>query len=240
MSGHSHWAGIKHKKGLADAKRSKAFSKLSKEITIAAKEGPDPNANVRLRSVIEKAKDENMPADNIDRAIKRATGEGAQLEDVLFEGYGPGGIAILIQGITDNKNRAVGEIKQIFSRHNGKFVEGGAVQWMFERKGVLTIIPPENISQEQKEHLELTAIEAGAQDLYWRTDGLLDVYVAPSELMATKTHLQEQGHTIESASLDWVPKEHVSVNDADREKAERLFESLDESDVTQDIYSTMA
>ena len=241
MSGHSHWAGIKQKKGAADARRSKVFSKLAQELTLAAKEGGDPAANPRLRSVVEKAHAENMPSDNIDRAIKRgAGGEGNALEEVLFEAYGPGGIAVLLAGITDNKNRALGEIKQALSKHQGKLVEGGAVQWMFERKGCITIPTQETIKMKSKEEIELAAIEAGAQDIYWNeSDSTLDIYTTPTELKETQEHLEAQGLSANKTSLEWVPKERISVSQETKEATERLFEALDELDSIHDIYSNL-
>ncbi len=241
MSGHSHFSTIKHKKGAADAQRSKLFSKFAKEITIAAKDGSDPSINTRLRAVIEKARGFNMPTENIERAIGRAVGnqESAQLQEVLLEAYGPTGIAILIQGITDNKNRMLGEIKQTLSRHQGKLVEGGAVRWLFDRKGALTINPESQTRDSKHEEIELKAIEAGAEDLRWREDGLLDVYTNPPALEHVKTGLLGQGLNIESVSLDWVPKEQVAVSGEIKTAAEKLFEELGEHDDVQEIYSNL-
>lgn len=240
MSGHSHWAGIKHKKGLADAKRSQIFSKLARELTIAAKEsgGGDPMANPRVKTVLEKAKEANMPSENIERALKKGLGEDtAQLEEMLIEAYGPGGIALLISAITDNRNRTISEIKQVLQRNQGKMVEGGAVRWLFERKGVATIEQDEKNPSQGKEELELLAIEAGAQDLYWH-DQSLDLYTDPADLPSLKQKLQEK--TIQAAtSLDWVPKEHVQVSPEDRAAAERLFEALSDHDDVQDIYANL-
>ena len=234
MSGHSHAKTVKATKDAADTKRSKEFSKLAKEIMIAAKEGgKDPATNPRLRSVIEKARSFNMPTDNIERAVKRATGEGdeVQLQEVLFEAYGPGNIAILIQGITDNKNRTLGEIKQILLAHQGKLVDGGTVRWMFEQKGVITI-------KGSKEDLELAAIEAGAQDMYWHDNEFLDVYTKPEDLEKVKEILSENTE-IESFSLDWVAKEHIQVSESDTAAAEKLFGVLEENDSVQEIYSNV-
>lgn len=232
MSGHSHWAGIKHKKGLADAKRSQAFSKLAKELTVAAKEGgADMQANPRLRTVVEKAKEANMPSDNIERAIKKAAGADAgQLEELLLEAYGPGGVALLIAAITDNKNRTLGEIKQILQKNQGKMVEGGAVRWLFERKGVASI-------EKATKDLELFAIEAGAEDLFWRND-TLDIYTDPSELSSLKATLEEKNLSV-ATSIDWVPKERVALSEADMQAARKLFEALDDQDDVQDIYANL-
>ena len=241
MSGHSHWAGIKHKKQAEDQKRGKIFSKLSRMISVAAREGADPEMNPKLRQALEEAKAFNMPKENIERAIKRGTGEleGAKLEEVSYEAFGPGGVAIIIEGITDNKNRTFQEVKQILQKYSGKLAESGAVKWLFARKGAITINP--NIQNSMsKEDLELKAIEAGAEDIYWhKTEDLLDIYTKPEELDKVKKNLETQGIKIESASLDWVPREPIEVNDKDREELTKLFEELDENDAVQNIYSTL-
>jgi len=241
MSGHSHWHSIKYQKTAADVKKSKAFSKIAREITIAAKEGGDPEFNSRLRLAIEKAKSINMPAENIERAIKRGTGElaGAKLEPVLFEAYGPGGVAIIIEGITDNKNRTLGEIKQILSEYGGKLANEGSVKWLFERKGCLTIdLENQSVSGKTKEELELIAIEAGADDIYWQ-DKFLDIYTKPEELEKVKKKIEEKGIEIDSATLDWVPKEKILLNEEKKSDCQKLFEALDENDSVQEIYSNL-
>ena len=226
-----------HQKGAADAKRSQVFSKLANEITIAAKEGGgDPMANPRLRTVMEKAKEANMPSDNVERAIKKAAGgEGGQLEEMLIEAYGPGGIALLISAITDNRNRTLGEIKQILQKGRGKMVEGGAVRWLFEHKGVVTAEPDETHPSRSKEEAELIAIEAGAEDLYWQ-DGMLEIYADPSHLAQLKEGLEKKGLRV-TTSLDWVPKERVQATQSDLTAIEQIFEALDEQNDVQDIYS---
>jgi len=239
MSGHSHWKSIKYQKTAADAKKSQAFSKISREITVAARSGgSDPTFNSKLRLVIEKAKEVGMPADNIERAIKRGTGEltGEKLEEVVFEAYGPGGIAIIIEGITDNKNRSLGEVKKTLNEYGGKLVGEGSVRWMFERKGCLTINASAQIKS--KEELEIMAIEAGAEDICWHED-VLDVYTKTEELDKVKKNLEEKGVKIESASLDWVPKEKVQVEEKTKEACQNLFEALDDLDVVQEIYSNL-
>jgi YebC/PmpR family DNA-binding regulatory protein len=238
MSGHSHYSSIKHKKAITDAKRSKVFSKLSKEITIAAKEGGNPETNSKLRMAIEEAKQLNLPKENIERAIKRGTGEleGTTLEPVVFDAYGPGGIAIIIEGITDNKNRTLAEIKQILSKHGGKLVSEGSVKWMFEKKGCLTITLSEQPSA--KEDLELTAIESGVKDVY-RHNNELDVYTKPDELERVKRSLKEKGVKIDSASLDWVAKEEISLREEEKASCQKLFEALDENEFVQEIYSNL-
>lgn len=237
MSGHSHWASIKHKKGVADAKRSKVFSKLSREITVAAKEsGGDPTFNAKLRMVIDRAKSLNMPADNIERSVKKGTSdiEGGAFESFVYEVYGPGGVAVIIEGITDNKNRSLGEIKKILSENGGKMVAEGAIKWMFDRRGILEIDPSK--TDKNKEELEMAAIESGAEDIYWHAD-VLDIYTKPEILENIKNNLTEKNFEVESASLGWVAKENLQINEKEREACQKLFEALDENDAVQEIYS---
>ena len=243
MSGHSHFSSIKHKKEITDQKRGKIFSKLARQISVAAREkGGDPEANSVLRMAIEKAKEFNMPKDNIERAIKRGAGELGEekLEEVIYEAYGPRSIAIIIEGITDNKNRALGEIKKILNQYQGKLASIGSVKWMFERKGVITIEnpKPEARSPKQKEELELKAIEAGAEDIYWHED-VLDIYTKIEDLEKVKKNLEGQGIKIESASLDWIAKDEVELEEKQKDAAEKLFEALDENDAVQEIYSNL-
>lgn len=242
MSGHSHWHSIKYQKSVADQKRGKVFSKLSREISVAAKEkGGNPENNPALKIAVDKAKKFNMPKDNIERAIKKGTGEleGAKLESVTFEAYGPGGIALIIEGITDNKNRTLAEIKQILSQSNGKLANEGSVRWLFERKGCLIVNPEsQNEDLKNKEDLELKAIESGAEDIYWHDD-LLGVYTKPEELEETKKNLEEAGIQIEAASLDWAAKEEIEMDEKTKEISEKLFETLDENDAVQEIYSNL-
>jgi len=243
MSGHSHWSSIKHKKGRADEKRSKIFSKMSKIITVAAKDGGDPNLNSKLALAIEKAKAFNMPADNIERAIKKGAGEVEieRLEELVYEGYGPAGTAVIIETITDNKNRTVNELKHIFSQFNAKFAESGAVKWMFERKGVISLsldqkIFNEVVESEKKEKMELMAIEAGAEDISW-DDNKIDIYVNVDDLKTIKDSLESKSLVVSEASLDWVPENCLEVSQADKEKIEKFFEALYENDDVQEIYS---
>lgn len=256
MSGHSHWHSIKHQKAAADAKKGQAFSKIARLITIAARQkGGDPETNASLRLAIEKARSFNMPKENIERAIERGTGEiaGEKLEEITFEGFGPGGIAIIIEGITDNKNRALAEIKQILSQNGGKLAQEGSVRWLFEKRGVITINPEDQIPRlpsaiaediggqaitRNKEDLELIAIETGADDIYWHKN-LLDIYTKAENLETVKQALEEKGIKINSASLDWVAKEMIEVDEKNKETAEQLFEALDENEAVQDIYSNL-
>jgi YebC/PmpR family DNA-binding regulatory protein len=236
MSGHSHWSTIKFKKGTEDAKRSKTFSKLSKEISIAAREsGSDMTFNPKLRSIVDKARSENMPADSIDKAIKKGAGEleGFTLEEILIEAYGPNGVAMIIEGITDSKNRALGEIKIILNRLGGKMVEGGAIKWMFDKKGLIMI--SQNDIKKDRDEMEMLIIESGADNFIWEEEGII-VYTKPEELEKVKKYLEEQKVKITSANLEWVAKETVDMDEDTREKSQKLYESLDENDDVSNIY----
>jgi len=241
MSGHSHARTVKHQKELSAKKRSQMFSKVTRLISVAVKEaGANPETNAKLRMAIEQAKLCNMPKENVDRAIKRAAGEegGEKLEEILFEAYGPGGIAVLIEGIADNKNRALGEIKQILGQYGGKLVGEGSVKWLFERKGVIEVEKSKH-ADKSKEDLEMLAIEAGAQDINWHDD-LLDVYTKPEELEIVRKNLEGKRIIPSSVSLDWVAKEEISLeNEEDKASCQRLFDALDENDFVQDIYSNL-
>lgn len=237
MSGHSHFHNIKIKKGAEDAKRSKIFSKLSKEISVAAKDGgSDTTFNAKLRSVVEKAKSMNMPSDSIEKAIKKGSGEleGFTYEEYLLEAYGPGGSAVMIEGITDNKNRTLGELKLIINQRGGKSVNEGGIKWMFEKKGVISI----DTINKDKEDIELTAIEAGAEDIEWQEDTLY-IYIKSEDLEKTKKTLEEKGLKILSANLEWVPNENLEVDDATKEKFQTFFEALDEHDDVQNVYTNI-
>ena len=242
MSGHSHSRTIRHQKNLTDQKRGQVFSKMARLISIAAKEGgPNPETNSKLRVAIETARSFRMPNENIERAIKRASGEagGEKLEEVFYEAYGPRGIALIIEGITDNKNRALGEVKQILNQHQGKLVQGGAIKWMFERKGCITINCKLQIEDLQnREKLELMAIEAGAKDIYWHNDDL-DVYTDIEDLEKVKKNLEEKGVKIDSTGLDWKPKEMIGLGEKEKESCLKLFEALDELESVQEIYSNL-
>ncbi len=242
MSGHSHWSSIKHKKQLEDQKRGKVFSKLSRMISVAAKKGVDPEINPELRQALEEAKAFNLPKQNIERAIKRGTGEikGGELEEVRYEAFGPGGIAIIIEGITDNKNRTLSEIKKILQKHEGKLAESGSVKWLFERKGVITINIKYQISEIKNDELELLVIEAGAEDIYWhKTEEILDVYTKAEELDKVRKNIKKEEIDIESTTLDWVSKKQIEVPDKVKESLEKLFEELTENEAIQDIYSNL-
>jgi len=239
MSGHSHFKTVKATKDANDAKKGKIFSKLGRVITIAAKEkGGDILLNAKLKSAIEKAKEFNMPKENIERAIKKGTGElaGESLESVSFEAFGPGQIAIIMEGITDNKNRTLGEVKTILSKYDGKIAGEGAVKWMFEMKGLITLNFNEN--NKKKEDLELMAIESGADDISF-DDEKLYIYTKTEDLDNIKKTLEEKNLKIEEATLNWTPKEEVTLDEKNKEKLQKLFEALDENDAIQDIYSNL-
>lgn len=234
MSGHSHWHTIKFKKGQEDAKRSKVFSKFAREITVAARDGGgDLSFNPKLRMVVDKAKSENMPNDSIEKAIKKGTGEieGVRLEEVLFEAYGPSGIAILIEGITDNSKRTLTELQQILLKNGGKLVEAGAIRWMFEKKGIIAIA----INEKDKEEIELELIEAGAEDIEFLDDSI-EIETKMEELENSRKAIEDLGYKITNATLAWIPKEKLNGN---KEKVYSLFEALDDCEDVKEIYSNL-
>ncbi len=241
MSGHSHFKTVAATKNANDAKKGKIFSKMGRVITIAVKQsGPDISSNIQLKAAIEKAKEFNMPKENIERAIKKGTGElaGENLEEVSFEALGPGGFAIIMEGITDNKNRTLGEIKGIISQHGGKMAGEGAVRWMFERKGLIMLDLKLQNADLKKDDLELLVIETGADDVKDEGDKL-EIYTKPEDLEVIKKALEQKNITVEGASLQWVAKEEIVLEEKDKEKAQKLFEALDENDAVQDIYSNL-
>lgn len=235
MSGHSKWSTIKRKKGAADAKRGKIFTKLIKEITISAKEGGgDPGANPRLRLAIDNAKAANMPADNIERAIKKATGEleGVTYHELMYEGYGPGGVAMLIEVATDNKNRSVAEVRHLFSKYNGSMGENGSVAWMFNRKGIITL-PVQNKSEDEIMNIVL---EAGAEDLHTEED-FFEVQTDLESFEPVRKALVAADLQIENASLQWIAKNTVNIGGEDAEKVMKIIEAMEDSDDVQNVYS---
>jgi len=236
LSGHSKWANIKHRKAAQDSKRGNLFQKLVRAIIVAAKEGGgDPAMNVRLKSAIERARAASVPMENITRGIKRGTGEieGASYEELNYEGYGSGGVAILIETLTDNKNRTTSDLRTILTRNGGSMGEAGCVAWMFERKGVISI-SGEDLEEEE---LMLQAIEAGAEDIE-KTDGGFLVYCAPSDLPQVKESLENSGYVLEKADTDMVPKMTVPVTDADKaRKILKLMDLIEEQDDVQNVYS---
>jgi YebC/PmpR family DNA-binding regulatory protein len=235
MSGHSKWATIKHKKGALDAKRGKIFTRLIKEITIAAKNGGgDPDANPRLRGAVAAAKAENMPADNIKRAIQRGTGElpGVTYEEFTLEGYGPGGVAVLAEISTDNRNRTVSEMRHVFSKNGGNMAEAGAVAWMFHKKG--DIIIPKAAAKE--EDLMNIVLEAGAEDL--RDDGeAWEILTEPSAFEAVHDAVKKAGITPDSASVAMIPQNYIKLEGSQANTMIRLMEALEDQDDVQNVHS---
>ncbi len=235
MSGHSKWSTIKHKKAAADAKRGKAFTRLIKEVTIAARlGGGNPEFNPRLRSAILEAKSGNMPASNIERAIKKGTGdlEGVTYEEITYEGYGPGGVAILAEAITDNRNRTIGQIRKIFSKSNGSMGEPNSVGWMFETKGVI-LLDAEAASEEQ---LMEVALEAGADDIQ-DLEGSWEITTDPSVFPEVRDALEAAGISWLSAKVDKIPQNTVAVAGRDAELVLKLAEALEEHDDIQNVYA---
>ena len=235
MSGHSKWSTIKRKKGAADAKRGKLFSRLAKEITVAAKMGGgDASSNSRLRTVLLSARAANMPNDNIERAIKKGTGElpGVTYEEIRYECYGPGGVALIVDVLTDNKRRVVAEIRHIVTKYNGSMAESGAVRWNFEQKGVITV-GKEGLSEEA---IFDKAIEAGAEDVDTEGD-LYEISTEPSELHAVTEALEGMGVTVAEAKLTMLPKTTVSLDEKGLGTMLKLMEALEDNDDVQDVYS---
>lgn len=239
MSGHSKWATTKRQKAVTDAKRSNLFTKLANVVAVAARSGADPSMNFQLRLAIEKARAANMPKDGIDRAIKRGTGElgGAQIEEVLYEGYGPHGTAILIEVTTDNKNRAVGEIKAVLNKLGGKLAGSGSVSYLFERKGEIKI-EGRSSKIEGREKTEEAIIESGADDFEEIEDGFL-VYCQANNLSKVKTQIQDSGLLVENAEIVYIPKTHVEVSPEQSDKIVRLLETIDDLDDVTSVSSNL-
>ncbi|HEX7245672.1 MAG TPA: YebC/PmpR family DNA-binding transcriptional regulator [Solirubrobacterales bacterium] len=235
MSGHSKWSSIKHKKGAADAKRGKLFTKLARAITVAARDGgPDPEGNPTLATAVQKARDASMPKDNIQRAIDRGSGIGtdaAAIESILFEGYGPGGAAILVEALTDNRNRASADVRHAFTKHHGSLGEPGSVAWIFEKRGVVVV----DGSRYDEDDL-IVAIDAGAEDV--REDGgQLRVICEPADLGAVREALESAGVEIESADLTMEPKNTVMVKGTDAEWLLKLMDTLEEHDDVDSVHA---
>lgn len=236
MSGHSKWSTIKHKKAATDAKRGKIFTRLTKELTVAAREGGgDVEMNVRLRLAIEKAKTANMPKDNIDRAIKRGTGEldGGELEEILYEGYAPHGIGVLIEVVTDNRNRAVAEVRHVFNKQGGNLAELGAVGWQFTRKGYI------NISDDfDQDEVFLIAADAGADDVDFE-DGVAEIYTELEVLQDVRSALLDAGFELGEVSTLYDPNIPIQLDTADALQVLRLVEALEDLDDVQNVYSAL-
>lgn len=235
MSGHSKWSTIKRKKGAADAARGRIFTRLIKEITVAARMGGgDIEANPRLRSAVQAAKGANMPMANIEKAIKRGTGElpGVTYEEVTYEGYGPGGIALYMECMTDNKNRTVAELRHILSKHNGSLGENGSVAWMFTKQGVISI-PADKASEDD---VMMAALEAGAEDIQ-TDDDYITVITQPAKLEAVKSALEKKGIQYESAQISMEPSSTVKVEGKTAEAVLKLMDTLEDHDDIQNLYS---
>lgn len=232
MSGHSKWATTKHQKAAADAKRSNLFTKLANNISVAARQGGDPSMNFQLRLAVDKAKAANMPKDRIDRAIKRGTGElgGAKAEEVTYEIYGPHSTAVIVEAFTDNKNRTAGEIKAVLNKLGGKLAGSGAVSYLFERKGELSV--------RGNEELEMAIIDSGAED-YQTVDGGFLVYTKPELLKTVMDSLKSSGSIIENSGLVWEPKTTVDANEENSQKVIRFLESLDDLDDVTSVSSNL-
>ncbi|MER3632214.1 MAG: YebC/PmpR family DNA-binding transcriptional regulator [Blastocatellia bacterium] len=236
MSGHSKWHTIKHKKGALDAKRGKIFTKLIKEITVAARTGGsgDPDANARLRKAIADAKAQNMPSDTIERAIKRGTGEigGVAYEEITYEGYGPGGVAVLIETMTDNRNRTVAELRHIFSKNGGNLGESGSVGWMFEKKGYIVV---DKAAKPEDELFEI-AIEAGADDV--RDDGdALEIFTSPENFDVVLEAVKSAGIEPQAASISMIPQNYIRLEGADAKQMLKLYDALEDHDDVQKIFA---
>jgi YebC/PmpR family DNA-binding regulatory protein len=237
MSGHSKWSSIKHKKGAADAKRGKLFSKLSRALIVAAREGGgDPAGNLALQNAIEKARSYSMPKENIERAIAKGTGAGADaaaFESIVYEGYGPSGVAILVEALTDNRNRTASEVRHIFAKNDGNLGTSGAVAWLFERRGVLLV----DADGADEDELTLAAAEGGADDVA-REGSSFQVLCAPEALGAVRATIEDTGIAIESAEVTMLPKMSVAVEDESAaKKILRLMDALEEDDDVQDVYA---
>jgi len=235
MSGHSKWAGIKHRKAAQDAKRGKLFTKLIREITVAAREGGgNPDTNPRLRTAIERARDANMPQDNIEKAIKRGTGElpGVSYETCIFEGYGPGGVAIMVEALTDNKNRTSAEIRNIFSKKGGNLAGSGSVAWVFNKKGYILI----DKSQVSEDELFAIVVDAGAEDI--KTEGKsYEIFCQPQDFEKVKNTLKEKGIKWQIAELTMVPTSTVKVTGNQAKQVLALIEALEDHDDVQKVYA---
>jgi len=237
VSGHSKWSSIKHKKGAADAKRGKLFSKLTRAIIVAAREGgPDPSANLALQNAIEKARSYSMPRDNIDRAIAKGSGadsDTSTFESIVYEGYGPSGVAVIVEALTDNRNRTAGEVRHTFAKNDGNLGTSGAVAWLFERRGVV-LVAAEGVDEDE---LTLAAAEGGADDV--TLDGsTYQVVAAPESLASVRQALEAAGYAIDSAELTMVPKTTVEVADESAaKKILRLIDQLEDNDDVQDVYA---
>lgn len=236
MSGHSKWATIKRQKAVTDAKRGKIFTKLAKNITVAVREGggTDPGFNFKLRMAIEKAKEASMPAENVDRAIKRATGEGKEtIEQVVYEGYGPGSSAFIVEAVTDNKNRSAQSIRTAFTKHEGRLGEQGSVSWMFESKGQILIEKQKGI-----EDLPLELIDQGVEDVKETEEGL-EIYTLPVDLEKIKKYIKAKGLRLLSSELIMRPTQNLEITEVDKKKVQNLIDTLEDEDDVVNVHSNV-
>ncbi|MBI5571689.1 MAG: YebC/PmpR family DNA-binding transcriptional regulator [Desulfomonile tiedjei] len=235
MSGHNKWSTIKHKKGAVDAKRGKLFSKLIKEITIAAREGGgDVEGNPRLRTAVNAARAANMPKDNIERAVKRGTGEiaGAAYEEITYEGYGPGGAAVMVEAVTDNKNRTVAEVRHVFEKYGGNLGESGCVSWIFQRKGMVTISSQGLTEDEVME----VALESGAQDVINEGDSF-SVTTDPGDFEGVRAAIEEKGWKVELGEITMIPQNTIKLEGKKAEQMLKMMDALDDNDDLQTVYA---
>jgi YebC/PmpR family DNA-binding regulatory protein len=236
MSGHNKWSTIKHKKGKLDAKRGKVFTKIIRELTTAAREGGgDPNGNPRLRTAVLAAKAANMPNDTMTKAIQRGTGElpGVSYEEIVYEGYGPGGVAVMLQVLTDNRNRTTAEIRHLFSKHGGNLGESGCVGFLFKKQGY--VILPKSAGSE--ESVMEAALEAGAEDFFADDPELYEIYTAPEELQRVKSALEKSGLAVEQAKFEMVPATQVRLEDKRAEQMVRLMDAFEDHDDVQNVWA---
>jgi YebC/PmpR family DNA-binding regulatory protein len=236
MSGHSKWSTIKHKKGKADAKKGKVFTKLARYITVAVREGgSDPEYNTNLKNAIEKAKSENMPNDNIERAIKKGSGEldGANFEEITYEGYGPAGVAVFVECLTDNRNRTASDVRHAFDKFGGNLGATGCVAWMFDRKGILIVEKDENIDEEE---LMLQAIEAGAED-FSAEEECYEIITATDSYESVKEALKESGYNFSTAEITYLPQNETTLTEEkDIKNMVKMIDALEDSDDVQEVY----
>lgn len=236
MSGHSKWANIKHKKGAEDAKRGKIFTKVVKEIIVAARlGGGDPSANPRLRAVLLKAKANNLPKDNVERAIKKGTGdlEGSNYEEILYEGYGPGGVAVLVESLTDNKNRTVADVRHIFNKHNGNLGANGCVGWMFDKKGWIAVAK----DAVDEDTLMMTALDAGAEDVKTDDDAEFEIITAADDFEKVREAIEKASIPIVDAEVTMLPQNYTRITGKDAEQMIKLMDALDDNDDVQKVYT---
>lgn len=237
MAGHSKWKNIQHRKGRQDAQRAKIFTKISKEIFVAARAGgSDLTTNLRLRMAINKAKENNMPNDNIDRTIKKATGEleGVTYEEITYEGYGPAGVAVMVEILTDNRNRTAADIRHLFSRNGGNLGESGCVSYLFDKKGMITINRED--TEDDEDTVMMEALEGGAED-FEATEDSYEIKTAPDQFESVKEYLESKGYKLSSSEVTMIPQTTVSLSGNDAEKMLKLMDQLDDNDDVQNVYA---